>query len=523
MDGDVRSLKWSELITRGGLTQGWSGPVDPTIETIVEDSRQVRPGSCFVAVRGTQADGHQFIEQAIRDGAAAIVSEHSCTVPQNFPVLTLPTTRGAAGRLASVLAGLDELQRAGRFKLVGITGTNGKSTFCYLLRSILQAAGHPTATLGTIEYDLIARRVEAAMTTPPPTTLMTYLGEAARAGATHAVMEVSSHALDQGRCDGLRFDVGVFSNLTGDHLDYHKTTEAYLRAKKKLFDQLSADAVAVINQDDPAGERMIADCRARVIRYGFDPSKCHVTAQVEEATAKGTRFNLVMAVDSIHPDVSMSESVELSLPLIGRHNVYNALAAASAAAAMGVKLEAIVKGLTTLACVPGRLQAVEPKSLQPPFTVLVDYAHTDDALENVLSALKPLTQGRLITLFGCGGDRDRTKRPRMAAVAARWSDHVIVTSDNPRTEDPERIIADVMDGFTKESREKVVAEPDRAAAISAAIHLAKPGDIVLLAGKGHETYQIIGERKIDFDDAAVAEASLLRRFGGTEGRTAGQS
>ena len=258
MDGDVRSLKWSELITRGGLTQGWSGPVDPTIETIVEDSRQVRPGSCFVAVRGTQADGHQFIEQAIRDGAAAIVSEHSCTVPQNFPVLTLPTTRGAAGRLASVLAGLDELQRAGRFKLVGITGTNGKSTFCYLLRSILQAAGHPTATLGTIEYDLIARRVEAAMTTPPPTTLMTYLGEAARAGATHAVMEVSSHALDQGRCDGLRFDVGVFSNLTGDHLDYHKTTEAYLRAKKKLFDQLSADAVAVIKQEDPAGGGMVA-------------------------------------------------------------------------------------------------------------------------------------------------------------------------------------------------------------------------------------------------------------------------
>jgi len=522
-----RALAWSRLITEAGLSSRWDGPSDPLIRSVVEDSRAVECGSCFVAVQGVQVDGHDFIDSALRAGASAVVCEHPVSVPPAVPVLVVDHTQGVAGQLAAVLYGLDGLQREGRLKVVGITGTNGKSTFCYLLRAILRKAGCPTAMLGTMQYDLGSRTITANMTTPPAATLIGYLAEAAQAGATHAVMEVSSHALDQGRCDGVRFAVGVFSNLSGDHLDYHRSMAAYLRAKKRLFDRLEPVSVAVINADDPAGEPMVADCRARIVRYGIvgdagissrDSSdapragaKCSadeldVSALVHESTATGTQFDLTIRHGSVGPASGLIESCPVNSSLVGRYNVQNCLAASAAAAALGVDLEVIVAGLTSVRCVPGRLHRVEAGRTD--VTVLVDYAHTDDALANVLSALRPLAGRRLIVLFGCGGDRDRKKRPRMARVVAGYADRIVVTSDNPRTEDPKRIIDEILPGFAPADLERVTVEPDRRKAITQAIQMAAPGDMVLLAGKGHETYQEIGRERIDFDDAAVAAEVL---------------
>ncbi len=493
-----------------GLVATWNGAVDPMVNAVVEDSRAAAPGACFVAVRGTQADGHDYVPAAIRAGAVAVVCERPVEVPPGVACLRVAEGRGVAGRLAAFLHGLDDLQKQGRFKVVGITGTNGKSTFCFLVRSILRQAGLRSALIGTVQYDLCSRTIEASMTTPPAATLMAYLAEAAGAGATHAVMEVSSHALDQGRCDGLKFSVGVFSNLTGDHLDYHKTMEAYLQAKKRLFDSLEPDALAVVNVEDPAGEQMVADCRGRVLRYGIADTaqkSLDVWATIREMTAAGTRFQLAARYPARGGKVF---TTEVDSALIGRHNVQNCLAAAGACVALDIDLEVIAAGLRAVRCVPGRLQAVDAGDAGP--AVLVDYAHTDDAMANVLSALRPLTSGKLIVVFGCGGDRDPTKRARMARVAAQLADRIIVTNDNPRTEDPAKIIAEITAGFDAESLLRVTVEPDRRAAIRLAIGGASPGDIVLLAGKGHETYQIVGTQKFDFDDAAVAGEVLRSRF-----------
>lgn len=514
MTASIRQVKWGRLIARAGLPAGGFETADPLITAIVDDSRQAGPGACFVATRGTRVDGHAFIARAIEAGASAVICERPIDVPEGVARLILPSTRGVAARLAATFYGLDRRQSEGLFHLVGITGTNGKSTCCYLLKSILEAADHRTALLGTIAYDLVGRTVEAAMTTPPPVALMGYLAEAADAGATHAVMEVSSHALDQGRCEGLRFDVGVFSNLSGDHLDYHHDMESYLRAKKKLFDGLDEGAVAAINADDSAGERMAADCRARILRYGIeDPTvkdrpEPDVYAVPREVRADGSSFELVVAA-SAGPDGAGRRCCPIRTPMLGRHNVQNCLAAAAAAVALGIDLENIARGLAAVRGVPGRMQRVRPiladgTESENGYTVLVDYAHTDDALRNVLRALRPLARGRLLALFGCGGDRDRTKRPRMARVAAEYADLVMVTSDNPRSEDPAKIIEDIMAGFTLQQRPRVRIEPDRRRAIQELIGLAEPGDIVLLAGKGHENYQIVGRERLPFDDAAVA-------------------
>lgn len=523
MTGLNQRMNWSRLIARAGLPAEDSASTDPVITAIVDDSRQAGPGACFVATRGTQVDGHDYISRAVQAGVSAIICERPVEVPDTVARLVLPSTRGVAARLAATFHGLDRRQSEGRFHLVGITGTNGKSTFCYLLKSILEAANHPTALLGTIQYDLIGRTIEAAMTTPPPVTLMGYLAEATAAGASHAVMEVSSHALDQGRCEGLRFDVGVFSNLTGDHLDYHHDMENYLRAKKKLFDGLDERATAAVNLDDPAGERIVADCRARILRYGIkdadgqDGRELDIHAVVQDIQADGSLFDLVLAA-STGPAGAGERRCPIRTAMVGRHNVQNCLAAASAAVALGIDLENIACGLAAVRGVPGRMQRVRPTGADGTerdtgYTVLVDYAHTDDALRNVLKALRPLTRGRLLVLFGCGGDRDRTKRPRMARVAAEYADLIMVTSDNPRGEEPDRIIEDILAGFTPQQRSKVRVEPDRRRAIQGVIGLALPGDIVLLAGKGHENYQIIGREKLPFDDAAVAAEAMGKRDG----------
>lgn len=525
MIAQVHGMSWSRLVEQAGLVERWSSPVDPVITRIVEDSRQVGPGSCFVAVRGTKMDGHQFIAGAVTAGAAAIVCEQPVSVPENVAVLRVPSARGVAGRLASVWLGLDIALAQRKLNLIGITGTNGKSTFCYLVQSILSAAGRPTALLGTVQYDLLSRKIEASMTTPPAVDLVGYLAEALHAGATHAVMEVSSHALDQGRCDGLHFAAGVFSNLTGDHLDYHGDMDSYLRAKKRLFDRLAPDAVAAVNHDDPASDRIVADCSAAVIRYSIEggpgsqrpvadsspASACELKARILEQTAHGTRLELIVSPGDASARKNLSikpERRELFTPLIGNHNVQNCLAAASAALGVGIPLETIVRGLAAVEFVPGRLQRV-PVPADRGFTVFVDYAHTDDALVNVLRSLKPFTAGgRLIVLFGCGGDRDRSKRPRMARAVAEWADRIILTSDNPRTEDPMRIIDDALAGFTPADMSRVQVEPDRRKAIHSALAGAAARDIVLLAGKGHETYQQIGLQKFPFDDAAVAADCL---------------
>ncbi len=504
--------KWSRLLADTGLAKSWSGP-DPLITSIVEDSRQVTPGACFVAMRGSKLDGHTFIDQAVKAGASAVVCERPLDLPPTVARLSLESARGMAGRLAAALYGIDVLQRRGALKVAGITGTNGKSTFCFLLRAILRRAGCPTALFGTIEYDLLARKIEASLTTPAASMLMSYLAETAGAGATHAVMEVSSIALDQGRCDGIRFDVGAFSNLTGDHLDYHGDMGAYFRAKKRLFDGLESSAVAVVNAEDVVSEEIVKGCRAPVLWYGIgDESRRSAGGQglwahLRECSADRTRFDLTLDGGDFGRG-----SEQIVSPLVGRHNVQNCLAAAAAAVGLGVPLPVVAEGLACVDIVPGRLQRVTPPpGVNPGFTVLVDYAHTDDALANVLSALRPLVRGRLMVLFGCGGDRDATKRPRMARVAAQWADRIFVTSDNPRTEDPARIIEDILRGFDADSRANTTVEPDRRKAIAAAIAEASAGDVVLLAGKGHEDYQIIGTEKLPFDDAVVAREAIAAR------------
>jgi UDP-N-acetylmuramoyl-L-alanyl-D-glutamate--2,6-diaminopimelate ligase len=344
-------------------------------------------------------------------------------------------------------------------------------------------------------YDTTAREVPAGTTTPSPVDLAEMMAEAVQAGAACLVMEVSSHALDQHRTDGIELDVAVFTNLTGDHLDYHGTMESYLAAKRRLFESLPAAAAAVLNRDDPHADAVAAATAARKLWYGLSPA-AEVCARIESIDATGSRFGLRHG----------GREVPVRTSLIGRHNVVNCVAAAAAATALGLELEAIAGALGEVGCVPGRLERV---AVAAPFDVLVDYAHTDDALQNVLSALLPIKKGRLILVFGCGGDRDRSKRPRMARVAESAADHIIVTSDNPRSEDPMAIIQEIMTGFSERGRQRVLIQPDRRQAIAAALQAASDGDIVLIAGKGHENYQSIGGRRIHFDDVETAE-ELLR-------------
>ena len=508
---DRHMMPLTELVARAVDLPG--AEITPTdrevcIRQVTDDSRTVKPGACFVAVQGTHADGARFIADAVARGAVAVVTDRDCAVPSPAVHVRVRDARRAMARLAAVQLGLADINwarpsasRRSGLRVIGVTGTNGKSTICFLTRAILQAAGEPTALLGTIQYDLLSCRIDAPMTTPPAGKLVEYLVTAAEAGATYAVMETSSHALDQRRADGIRFDAGVFTNLTGDHMDYHKTLEAYRLAKRRLLDLLDEDATGIVNADDPVGDSMLEACVGRHVRFGLNP-RADLYACIKLIDASGSRFDLI----------SDGQRIPIRLKLVGRHNVQNALAAAAAARAVGVDWTHIVEGLESVEFVRGRLEAVRPADgAQAPFTVLVDYAHTDDALENVLGALRPLSPHRLIVLFGCGGDRDRSKRPRMAKVAERWADRIVVTSDNPRTEKPADIIEGILTGFSAAARDKVLVQADRQRAICEAIARAEPGDIVLLAGKGHETHQDFGDHRIHFDDGEVAADATAAR------------
>ena len=494
---DLRTHTLQTLWCRAGLTLAYpcGVPSGDVITSLTDDSRRVEPGSLFVAVRGTHCDGHRYVEQAVEAGAAAVVVDQEAKTTGNATYLRVPDSRAALGRLAAAFYGLHD-PPADKLRLIGVTGTNGKTTVAWMLRSILQAAGKKAALLGTIEYDLVGDRIAAPLTTPGPVDLCRHLSAAATAGARYAVLEVSSHALDQRRTEGLRWSVGVFTNLTGDHLDYHGSMDTYAAAKRRLFEQLDSRATAVVNGDDPASESMTAKTRASVSRFGLNGDDCETGATIESMTASGSQF-------VIH---WQDYEVRVRIGLIGRHNISNALAAAAAARVLGLSRASVQLGLAGLTGVPGRLERVAPE--ESPISVLVDYDHTDDALRHVLQAIRPLTVGRIRCVFGCGGDRDRVKRPRMAAVVHEMADVAYVTSDNPRTEEPRKIVDDILCGFPPDAAKGVRVDVDRRCAIARAIAEAEPGDTVLIAGKGHEDYQILGDEVLPFDDATVARECL---------------
>jgi UDP-N-acetylmuramoyl-L-alanyl-D-glutamate--2,6-diaminopimelate ligase len=472
---------------------------NPQITGVEYDSRRVNRGDVFVAMQGGLSDGNKFIDQAIAAGAAAVVTDSDRT-PDNVPWARVIHGRRALAGLSSNLYG-----RPGeKLAITGITGTNGKSTAAFLMEAILGAGGRKSALVGTIEYHVAGKVIPAPHTTPEPLELQRLFHDALESGATEVVMEVSSHALAQERIFGVRFDVAVFTNLTRDHLDYHGTMDEYFSAKRILFAGCGAAAprVAVLNTDDEYALQLVKFCKnhgSEVITYGL--SKADFRCAKLEITPQGMRFDLVT------PD----DLIPVTSPLIGRVNVYNILAASAAAYARGCASESVSSGIAGLARVPGRFERVD---CGQPFTVVVDYAHTDDALRNLTSLarefVKP-TGGRVITVFGCGGDRDRSKRPLMGEAAGLGSDFVVLTSDNPRSEDPLAIINDACIGLQR-SGAKYSTEPDRRAGIQLALNEARAGDIVLIAGKGHEQMQISRTGTAPFDDRKVA-SEVLRDLG----------
>jgi UDP-N-acetylmuramoyl-L-alanyl-D-glutamate--2,6-diaminopimelate ligase len=452
------------------------------------DSRRVEPGFLFFAFPGAKMDGRGFAESALKKGATAILSE--LPAPESF---SGPWIQVQHGRRALALASRNFYTQ--RIALTGITGTNGKTTTGFLIDSILRASGRTTALIGTIEYHLGNEIIPAVNTTPESLDTYRLLERLDQIGGTHATMEVSSHALALGRVYGLEFHTAVFTNLTRDHLDFHNTMEDYFAAKRILFD--SGPSFAVINKDDPYGARLQTTSNTQVIWYGFDKDSTVRPSKVS-STFDGLRFEV--------------QSGKLRLPiessLIGRINVYNILAACAAGLSYQIPVETIAQGIANCHGVPGRFERVDEGQ---PFAVVVDYSHTDDALRNAILVARGLNPKRIITLFGCGGDRDRTKRPIMGQVAGEMSDRVVLTSDNPRSEDPLQIMNDVLVGLRRTDTPLII-EPDRKVAIRRALADALPGDIVILAGKGHETYQVLKDQTIAFDDRAVAR-EVLRGFG----------
>jgi UDP-N-acetylmuramoyl-L-alanyl-D-glutamate--2,6-diaminopimelate ligase len=483
-------LDGAEFLSRSG---------NPDVTGVEYDSRRVKPGSLFVAMRGESSDGNRFIDQAIQSGAVAVVTDSAEQQPRaGVAWAQVPHGRRALARISENFY----KRPADRLAIIGITGTNGKSTTAFIVEAILAAAGRKSALIGTIEYHVAGKTYPAPHTTPEALELARLFGEAVGQGASDAVMEVSSHALAQERIYGVPFDVAVFTNLTRDHLDYHNTMDEYFVAKRILFEGCGTDPprAAVTNLDDEYGTKLADFSRKRsalVLTYGWEHGDFH--AEKADVAPRGTRFDMV----------TPEGKIALFSPLIGRVNVYNILAASAACFARGCDAKAIASGIASLSHVPGRFQRVD---CGQPFTVVVDYAHTDDALRNLTSLAREFitragNSARVITLFGCGGDRDRAKRPMMGEAAGRGGDFVVLTSDNPRSEDPRAIINDSLVGLQKTGT-KYSVEVDRRKAIALAINEAHPGDIVLLAGKGHEKVQVTREGSNPFDDVEVARETL---------------
>lgn len=473
------------------------GPLDVAITNVTYDSRHVQPGALFICLTGAHVDGHDYIGDAYRRGAVAAVVEKHVNAPAAMTVVETPSTREAM----QVMAPYFFAYPARRLRMIGVTGTNGKTTTTHLIRAILRQAGYRVGLIGTIHTLVEDEEWPVKNTTPDVIDLQATLAAMVEARVDYVVMEVSSHALAMGRTAGCEFDIGVFTNLTRDHLDFHKTFANYIAAKAKLFAGLGApdsvkpvaEKAAVVNTDDAAAAEMIRSCQVPMITYGIKGS-ADITAREITVTARGVSFTALLD----------ETRLPLQLHLTGMFNVYNALAAIGTARACGIDTAVIKTALEKFSSVPGRFEFVDAGQ---PFGIIVDYAHTPDGLENILKTAQEFTKGQLIVVFGCGGDRDRTKRPIMGEIAVRYADVIIVTSDNPRSENPAAIIRDIEEGIRKtlppeKHHESIV---DRREAIKRALSIARPHDVVIIAGKGHETYQILNDRTIPFDDREVAK------------------
>jgi len=472
------------------------GKTDFPIEALAHDSRQVVPGTLFVCLSGFHNDGHKHIMEAYTRGAVAVIVEKDVeNIPQGLTVISVVATRDAIKTITPYF--FDYPSR--KLRMIGVTGTNGKTTTTYLLKSILQEAGFKVGVIGTIQNSIGQRIVPTKNTTPDVIDLQSLLAEMVASSMDYVVMEVSSHALALERVTGCEFDVGIFTNMTQDHLDFHVTFENYLAAKAKLFQSLGAAGnykqgkAAIINTDDGAADFILRNTACRTITYGIN-TDANLKAEHADIKATGTRFDIVGCFDHI----------ALNLKITGLFNVYNVLSAVGAALAEGIDSQIIKTALENFQSVPGRFELV---TIGQPFSVIVDYAHTPDGLENILKTAQQIAKQRIIVVFGCGGDRDRTKRPIMGKIAARYGNIVIATSDNPRSEDPDVILSEIEIGVKSglsigKIYEKIT---DRRQAIARALQLAQSDDIVIIAGKGHENYQILHDRTISFDDKEIVK------------------
>ncbi len=474
----------------------WRGEADPDIGDISYDSRRVKEGDLFVAIRGVRNDGHHFLDEVTKGGARAIVVERIPPHPPEVPLVVVADTKKALAQISAEFFSHPSRE----IKLVGITGTNGKTTTSYLIESILKRAGRNVGVIGTINYRLGEKDLPASTTTPQSYDLQRLLREMITSGAEYAVMEVSSHALDQGRVRGCHFDVGIFTNISPEHLDYHEDMERYFAAKKRFFQEILMESEkvpwAIINLDDPLLKGFQGELPPlRSMTYGLD--RGDVSALRKAVSLEGIQAILV----------TPAGQVDIGTSLIGEYNLYNVMAATAVGIALEIPLETIRGGIEALPMVPGRMERVG--NGRP--WIIVDYAHTPDALENVLRGVKGFVEGRLILVFGCGGDRDRSKRAPMGRIGVQWADIAIITSDNPRTEDPLTIIEEIEVGARGVDPHRYLIIPDRREAINKAVSLAGPQDAVLIAGKGHENYQIVGEERRDFDDREEARRALETR------------
>ena len=452
---------------------------DREINFITDNSAKVKDGCIFVCIEGKRFDGHTKAAEAIANGAAAVIVQKDMGIKEQVLV---ENTRAAYARLSAAFFGHPEK----KLRIIGVTGTNGKTTSCFIIKSILDSMGYKTGLIGTVKNIVGDKEYPAVLTTPDCYDLFALFREMVDCGCEFCTMEVSSQALDQRRVEGVHFEASIFTNLTQDHLDYHGSFENYMAAKHMLFENSS---LSVVNVDDDAAEYMLSNTDCRKVSFSVNNNNCDYSAKNIRIASSGVKYELV----------SNSYIGRVRFVVPGKFSVYNSMGAAVCLVEMGMDFNAVLEGLAACVGVPGRMEVVPTDK---PYTVLIDYAHTPDGLENVLGCVREITEGKVITVFGCGGDRDSTKRPIMGEIAVRLSDVAVVTSDNPRSEDPDAIISDILEGIKKHSG-KFVVEPDRKKAIAKALSIAREGDIVVLAGKGQETYQILASGKIHFDEREV--------------------
>ena len=491
-------MQLKQLIKNIGLTDFAKENIDFEVKGISCNSKAMEKDFIFVAIQGTHEDGHEFIQEAIERGAKAVIVQ--CQAPaywqgsvkcqDRINFIQVADTRITLAKLAAEFYG----NPSQKIKTIGITGTNGKTTVSYLLEALLKEYGRTPAVIGTINYRFKDKILPSKNTTPGPLEIQSMLAQMQKEGVDYAIMEVSSHALHQDRVEGINFESAIFTNLTQDHLDYHKTIENYFQAKSKLFKNMQPEVFAVLNNDDAYSRRLKEITKAQIITYGIEQNS-DVTAKDIKCDLSSTEFVLK----------AHHQEINIKTRLIGRHNVYNILCTAAWASKEGIAVSVLKSAIDKFRSVPGRLERITRDS---DFLVFVDYAHTEDALNKVLGTLRPLSKNRIIVVFGCGGERDKTKRPKMGYAVTEQADFAIITNDNPRSEDPQEIISDIKEGIKKDNY-CVIADRDEA--IKKALSLAKAGDIVLIAGKGHETYQVLKDRTIHFDDREVVRECFKSR------------